>query len=153
MKNIFFLIALFIATSITAQSSFGTFYKANNEYSDLSIGLNTSMVSHFLSDDDEEVKELIKKAKHAKIMIFSDYSEKTSSNFKKFIKRSNFDELVKIKDEDANIQLYSKEDNQIIKEIVVSLFTDGELILIGLQTNMTHEELAKIFKDNDIAFN
>ena len=152
MKKLLFALAILIVTPSIAQSSFNTFYKDNNQYSDLSIGLNNSLISGFLSDDDE-VKELVKKSEHTKIMIFSDERERTNSNFNKFIKRSKFDELIKIKDEEANINLFILEEEDLIKEIVVQIATGDELVLLGLKTNLTHAELAKIFSDNDITFN
>ena len=153
MKNILFLIAVAILTSCAAQTSFNNFYKENNDNSDFSIGFSNSIVGSFLSDDDEEMKELIKKAKHTRIMVFSDNWEKTNSNFTKFIKRSGFDKLVKIRDNDDNISLFIREEKELIKEIVVQISTGDELVLLGLKTNLTHDDLAKIFSDNHITLN
>jgi hypothetical protein len=153
MKNILFLIAIAVLTSCSAQTSFNNFYKENNDNSDFSIGFSNSLVGSFLSDDDEEMKELIKKAKHTRIMVFSDNWEKTNSNFTKFIKRSGFDKLVKIRDNDDNISLFIREEKELIKEIVVQISTGDELVLLGLKTNLTHDDLAKIFSDNHITLN
>ena len=153
MKYFLFLIALVVLTSCSAQTSFNNFYKENNDNSDFSIGFSNSLIGSFLSDDDEEMKELIKKAKHTRIMVFSDNWEKTNSNFTKFIKRSGFDKLVKIKDNDDNISLFVLEEKELIKEIIVQISTGDELILLGLKTNLTHDDLAKIFSDNHITFN
>jgi len=153
MKNFLLLIALVILTPSVAQTSFTDFYKENNDNSDIAIGFSNSLVSSFLFDDDDEMKELIKKAKHTRVMVFSDNWENTNANFNKFINRSRFDKLVKIKDDDANINLYTQEEKNLIKEIVVQIATDGELILLGLKTNLTHEDLAKIFSSNHITFN
>ena len=153
MKKILFLIAFAILTSGSAQTSFKTFYTENNQDADFSLQLNTSLIGNFLSDDDEELKELVKKAKHARIVVFSDNMEKVNSNFNKFIRRSSFDKLMKIKDESSNINLYTLEEKDIIKEIVVQISTGDELVLLGLKTNLTHADLAKIFNDNQISLN
>ncbi len=145
--------AFAIITSGYAQTSFKTFYTENNQHADFSFGLNTSIIGSFLSDDDKELKELVKKAKHARIVVFSDNIDAINSNFNKFIRRSSFDKLMKIKDESSNINLYTLEEKDIIKEIVIQISTDNELVLLGLNTNLTHADLAKIFNDNHISLN
>ncbi len=153
MKYFLFLVALVVLTSCSAQTSFKTFYTDNNQHADFSMGFNTSLVGSFFSDDDEEMKELIKKAKHTRIMVFSDNWEKTNSNFTKFIKRSGFDKLLKIRDNDDKISLFILEEKELIKEIIVQISTGDKLVLLGLKTNLTHDDLAKIFSDNHITFN
>jgi len=153
MKNLFFIIAIAALTSCSAQTSFKTFYTENSQDADFSLGLNTSMIASFLSDDDEDVKELVKKSKHTRIMVFSDDWENTNSKFNKFIKHSKFDKLMKIRDDDDNVSIYILEEKELIKEIVVQISTGDELVLVGLKTNLTHEDLAKIFNDNHITLN
>ena len=153
MKILLFAISWTILTSCAAQTSFKKFYSENNQHADFSLGLSTSLIGSFLSDDNEDVKELVKKAKHTRIMVFSDNWEKTNSNFNKFIKRSKFDKLVKIRENDDDISIYILEDKEFIKEIVVQIATEDELILLGLKTNLTHEDLARIINDSHVSFN
>ncbi len=153
MKKLAFLLSIVVLTSCASQTSFNTFYKNNNEHSDFSMGLNSSLIASFLSDDDEDVKELLKKAKHVRVMVFSDDAEHMNSKFNKFINRSKFDKLVKVKEDDDNISLFTIDEADKIKEIVVQISTGDELVLLGLKTNLTHEDLAELFKENDISFN
>jgi hypothetical protein len=153
MKIFLFAFSFAILTSCSAQTTFKTFYTENNQEADFSLGLSTSLISNFLSDDDEEIKELAKKAKHTRIMVFSDNWENTNSKFNKFIKHSKFDRLVKIKDDNDKINIYILEQKELIKEIVVQISTEDELVLLGLKTNLTHDDLARIFNDSHITFN
>ena len=153
MKILLFAFSLALLTSCSAQTSFKTFYSENSQDAEFSLGLNTSLIGSFLSDDDEEIKELVKKAKHTRIMVFSDNWENTNSKFNKFIRRSKFDKLAKIRDNNDNVSIYVLEEKELIKEIVVQISTGDELVLVGLKTNLTHEDLAKIFKDNHITLN
>ena len=153
MKNLFFILAFVVLTSSSAQTSFKNFYTENNQDADLSLGLSTSFIANFISDDNADVKELVKKSKHTRIMVFSDNWEYTNSKFKKFIKRSKFDKLMKIKEDNDNVSVYILEQKELIKEIVVQISTEDELILLGLKTNLTHDDLARILSDNDISFN
>lgn len=145
--------SIVVLTSCASQTSFNTFYKNNNEHSDFAMGLNSSLIASFLSDDDEDVKELLKKAKHVRIMVFSDDAEHMNSKFYKFINRSKFDKLVKVKEDDDNISLFTIDEADKIKEIVVQISTGDELVLLGLKTNLTHEDLAELFEESDITFN
>ena len=153
MKNLFFILAVVVLTSSSAQTTFKNFYTENNQDADLSLGLSTSFIANFISDDNEDVKELVKKSKHTRIMVFSDNWENTNSKFNKFIRRSKFDKLAKIRDNNDNVSIYVLEEKELIKEIVVQISTGDELVLVGLKTNLTHEDLAKIFKDNHITLN
>ena len=153
MKKLALLLSLAVLSSCASQTSFNTFYKNNNEYSDFSLGLNSSLIAGFLSDDDEDVKELLKKAKHVRVMVFSDDYDQMNSKFNKFVNRSTFDRLVKVKENDESVNLYALEADKKIKEIVIQISTGDELVLLGLKTNLTHEDLATIFEENDITFN
>ena len=153
MKKLAFILSIVVLTSCASQTSFNTFYKNNNEHSDFAMGLNSSLIAGFLSDDDEDVKELLKKAKHVRVMVFSDDAENMNSKFNKFVNKSTFDKLVRVKDNDESINLYTLEADKKIKEIVVQISTGDELVLLGLKTNLTHEDLAELFEESDISFN
>lgn len=154
MKKIIFILSLVLLTSCATQTSFNDFYQDNQKESDFSMGLNSSIVRTFLDDDDyEEVKPLLKKAKHVKILVFTDNTQEMTTKFKKFIKRSDFDNLITIKDDGDKIKIYALEQKNKIKEIVLDVKTDDELVLIGLKTNITEDDLGNLLKDNDISLN
>ncbi len=118
------------------------------------MGLNSSIVRTFLDDDDyEEVKPLLKKAKHVKILVFTENTQEMTTKFKKFINKSDFDNLITIKDDGDKVKIYALEQKNKIKEIVLDVKTDDELVLIGLKTNITEDDLSNLLKDNDISLN
>jgi len=141
-----------ILSSCATHTSFSTFYKNNSHHSDFSLGLNSSFIRGFLPRDNQEIKQLLKSAKHVRVMVFSNNTNQMNTKFNKFIKHSTFDNLVKVKDDGNNIRVFSLDRNDKIKEIVVQISTGDELILLGLKTNLTQDELADIFNDNDISF-
>jgi len=151
MKKLVLLTAFIVLSSCATQTSFNTFYKENNQDSELAIGLNSSLVNSFLPDEDfEEVKHLLKKAKHYRIMVFSENTNQIEKKFAKFIKHSSFDKIVKVKDDGDNLSVYTLDENAIIKEIVVEIFDGDDLILLGLKTNLNQDDLAKILNDNKV---
>ena len=152
MKNVILLFAFVILSSCATHTSFNTFYKENNQNSELAIGLNSSLINSFLPDEDfEEVKHLLKKAKHYRIMVFSENSSQMDKKFNKFINHSKFDKLVKVKDDGDNLSLYTLEENDKIKEIVVQIFDGEDLVLLGLKTNLDYEDLDQILEGNKVS--
>ncbi len=154
MKKIFFLLAIVLFSSCATNTSFNTFYQKNQKQSDFSLGLNTSLIRSFLPDEDfEDVKPLLKKAKHVRILVFSDNADEMNSKFGKFIKRSKFEKVIKVKDDGDKLAFYTLDKKDKIKEIVLEISSDGDLILLGLKTNLSQKDIDNLFKDNDISLN
>jgi hypothetical protein len=143
MKQIILLLIIIVfASSCATNTSFNTFYQDNQEDSDFSFGLSTSLIAGFLPDEDmEDIKPLLKKAKHVRILVFSEDSQGKTEKFQKFISRSKFEKLAKIKDDDDQIAFFTLEKQNRIKEIVLEISSGDELVLLGLKTNLTQEDL------------
>ncbi|MFD1315354.1 DUF4252 domain-containing protein [Namhaeicola litoreus] len=148
MKTFLFLFAFILLTSCATQTSFNDFYQTNQKEADFSLGLNSSLISSFLSDEEyEEIKPLLKKAKHVRILVFSENSDNMSKKFDKFISKSTFDEMVKIKDDNDKVNVFTLEEKNKIKEVVVEVRSDDDFVLLGLKTNLSEDDIAKLIKD------
>lgn len=144
MKKIILILFVAFLSSCATNTSFNNFYQKNQKDADFSLGLSSSLIRPFLSDDEfEDVKPLLKKAKHVRILVFSDNYEEKSAKFDKFIKRSDFEKMVRIKEDDGQIGFFTLEDRNKIKEMVLEIRSDDELILLGLKTNITPDDLNK----------
>lgn len=149
MKKIILLFAVVFATSCASNTSFNTFYKNHQEDSEFSFGLSSLLIANFLPDEDfEEIKPLLKKAKHIRILIFSENADDKTQKFKKFINRSKFEKVVKVKSDNDNIAFFTLESKDKIKEIVLEISTGDELVLVGLKTNLTQEDLNDMIASN-----
>jgi hypothetical protein len=147
MKKILLLLIIFGLSSCAVNTSFNTFYQDNEDDSEFSFGLSSSLIARFLPDDDiEDIKPLLKKAKHIRILVFSEHAEDKSEKFDKFINRSKFEKVVKLKSDDDKIAFFTLQRNKKIKEIVLEISSGDELVLIGLKTNLTQEDLDKLLK-------
>lgn len=145
MKKIFLLFAIVLLSSCATHTSFNDFYQSNQKESEFSFGMNASFITSFLSDDDyEDIKPLLKKAKHVRILVFSENSEQMNMKFDRFIKRSQFEDVIKIKDDGDKIKIFVLEKEDRIKEIVVEVSSDGDLVLLGLKTNLTQKDIDKL---------
>lgn len=148
MKKLMFAgLALLMLSSCATNTSFNSFYQDHQKDSDFSLGLNSSLIASFLPDEDmEDIKPLLKKAKHVRILVFSEEATDKSRQFDKFINRSKFDKVIKVKDDGDNIAFFTLEDNKKIKEVVLEISSDDDLVLLGLKTNLTHDDLDNILQ-------
>jgi len=142
MKKLILLLSVVFFSSCATHTSFNSFYQKNQKDSDFSLGLNASLIKPFLSGEDyEDVKPLLKKAKHIRILVFSENYDENSDKFDKFIKKSDFEKVIKIKEDDDQIAFYTLEDKNKIKEIVLQIDSDNDLVLLGLKTNLTQKDI------------
>ena len=142
MKKLALLLAIVFLSSCASNTSFNTFYQDHQEDSEFSLGLSSSLITAFLSDDDvEDIKPLLKKAKHVRILVFSENSENKSDKFNRFINKSKFEKMIKVKDDGDNVAIFTLENKDRIREIVVEVSTGDELVLLGLKTNLKEEDL------------
>ena len=145
MKKIFLLLILVAFSSCVINTSFNNFYQNHEDDSEFSFGLSSSLIAAFLPDDDmEDIKPLLKKAKHIRILVFSELAQDKSEKFDKFINRSKFEKVVKLKSDDDKIGFFTLEKKNKIKEIILEISSGDDLVLIGLKTNLTQQDLDRI---------
>ena len=131
-----------LSTSCASTTSFNTFYQNHEDDSNFSFGLSSSLIANFLPDEDlEDLKPLLKKAKHIRILVFSDNAEDKSQKFDKFISRSKFEEMVKLRSENDKLAFFTLTRKDRIKEIVLEISSGDDLVLVGLKTNLTQKDL------------
>ena len=136
-----------LISSCATNTSFNSFYQDHQKDSDFSFGLNSSLVASLLPDEDlQEIKPLLKKAKHVRILIFSEEYDRKTDQFNRFIERSKFEKVVKVKDDEDGIAFFTLEDKDRIKEMVLEISTGDELVLVGLKTNLTQNQLNEIIQ-------
>lgn len=147
MKKLIVLVAIFLSASCATNTSFNTFYQNHEDDSNFSFGLSSSLIATFLPDEDlEDIKPLLKKAKHIRILVFSENAEDKSQKFKNFINRSKFEEMVKLRSENDKIAFFTLEKRERIKEIVLEISSGDDLVLIGLKTDLTKKDLDKLLE-------
>ena len=145
MKKIILIVAVLLLSSCAINSSFNSFYQTHEDDSEFSFGLSSTLIANFLPNEKlQELKPLLKKAKHIRILVFSEYAEVKSDKFDSFIKRSKFEKMVKVKNDDDKVGFYVLQKKNKIKEIVLEIYSGDELVLVGLKTNLNREELDKI---------
>jgi len=147
MKKILFLLILATFSSCAINTSFNTFYQDHEEDSEFSFGMSSSLIANFIPDDDvKEIKPLLKKAKHIRILVFSEHAEDKTAQFDKFINKSRFEKVVKVKSNSDKVGIFTRKRNKKIKEVVLEISSGDKLVLVGLKTNLTQQDIDKIFQ-------
>ncbi|WP_397444566.1 DUF4252 domain-containing protein [Polaribacter sp. R77954] len=148
----FFLCLLFTINSIAQDVTFKNFYKTHKEQSAFSLNLNASFAGSFLSDDDQDdLQKLLKKSSDFKLMVFNNEDATVSKDFKKYIKKNKLKTMARVKGDDGKASFYILEKNNIIKEIILQANNDGDqLVLLGIKTNLTTDELAEMMSKSNI---
>lgn len=139
--------------SATAQeTTFKEFYKQHSEKSAFSINLNASFAGSFLSDnEDKDLKKLLKKSGDFKLMVFNNEDNSVAKDFKKYLKKHKLTTMARVKSDNSKAEFYVLEKGDMIKEIVLRANSDDDkLVLFGLKTNFTKDELAEMMSNSNV---
>jgi len=152
MKNSFLiLVTALLLTSCASKSSFNSFYAEHKDECDFSISTPAFFANFFISEDDvEEYKDLFKKVKHYKVMIFENEKSSLDKQFDRFIKRKKYASIFKVKNNGDQVQLYFLENKNTIKEIVLKIKSDNDFVVLGLKTNISEKDFNKLIEDSDL---
>ncbi|ARV06593.1 hypothetical protein BTO04_07715 [Polaribacter sp. SA4-10] len=150
LATIFF--ASFIVNVSAQEVAFNKFYKTNKDKSTFSINLSASLAGSFLdNEDDGDIMNVIKKSSDFKLMIFNNEDHTISKDFNKFKRKNNLKTLVRVKDKDSKAELYFIKKNNYIREIIIRANSDDDkLVLFGLKTKITKDELSAMMSSSDI---
>ena len=146
------LFALFIFNSNAQDATFKKFHKSHQEASAFSINLSASFAGSFLNDgDNDDLQKLLKKSSEFKLMVFNNEDAAVEKDFKKYIRRNKLKTMARVKSDDNKASFYILEKNNIVKEIILQANSnEDKLVLFGLKTNLTIEELAEMMSNSDI---
>lgn len=153
MKQFTLILAFLLTLGATAQeTTFKKFYNSHKDKSAFSLNLSASFAGAFLSDDDnDDIKKILKKSGDFKLMVFENEDSEVSKDFKRYVRKHKLTTLMRIKESDGNAAFFILEKNDRIKEVILRASDDNEkLVLFGLKTDMTKEELAEMFSDSNI---
>ncbi|GFD78294.1 hypothetical protein KUL118_11560 [Tenacibaculum sp. KUL118] len=157
IATIFFY--FFVLSSFAQKENFKTFYQSNKDRAEVSLNIPSFFANMFISDEDtNEFGVFLKKSKNYKIMVFNNNMASAQKDFKKYARRNNLKTLVRVKDGKERVTVYFRETKDRIKEIIVNVHDKSdEMVLLGIKTNLTMDELSAMVeastKNKSIASN
>lgn len=155
--TIFF--CFFVLSSFAQKENFKTFYQSNKDRAEVSLNIPSFFANMFISDEDtDEFGVFLKKSKNYKIMVFNNNMASVQQDFQKFARRNKLKTLVRVKDGKERVTVYFRETKDRIKEIIVNVHDKSdEMVLLGIKTNLTMDELSAMVeastKNKSIASN
>lgn len=152
------LFCFFTLISFSQEQNFKEFYKSNKDRAQVSLNIPGFVANMFVSDEDtDEFGIFLKKAHNYKVMVFNNDMSSVQRDFKAFAQKNRLKTLVRLKDGKEKVTVYFRETDERIKEIIVNVHNNGEeLVLLGIKTNLTKNELTAMVnesKKNSIASN
>ncbi|OSY89061.1 hypothetical protein WH52_03530 [Tenacibaculum holothuriorum] len=147
MKRILTALFCFFLLTITAQEAkFKQFYKNHKDKSAFSINLSSSFAGSFFDEEDnEEIKNLLKKSSDFKVMIFDNEDSSVSKDFNRFSRKNNLKTLVRAKEKGGKAEVLFIEKAGYVREIVVRASGKSDkMVLLGIKTKITKDELASL---------
>ena len=144
--------AFFMISAVAQEATFKKFYKSHKDQSAFSLNLSASFAGSFLSDDEnQDLQKLLKKSGDFKLMVFNNEDAVVSKDFKKYLRRNKLKTMARVKSDDSKAAFYILEKNDIVKEIILQANSDDDkLVLFGLKTNLTTDELAEMMSNSNI---
>ena len=156
-NTIALLLILFVSFQISAQDSPANqlFEKYSDAEGFSSVDIAKGLFELFadIESDDEDFEELQKALDGIEKMRLLQYSlengdQQTMDNFysdiEKTIPFKEYDELMIIKEKDANINFYSKSEKAIISELLMVVDGNDEVVLMSLTGNINLKHIAKL---------
>ncbi|MCI2228784.1 DUF4252 domain-containing protein [Polaribacter sp. MSW13] len=146
------LFSLFISNITAQEAAFQEFFKVNKDKSTFSINLSASLAGSFLDDEeDDDLMNLIKKSSDFKLMIFDNQDNVISKDFRKFSRKNKLKTLARVKENGSKAELFFIEKGNFIREIIIRTNSNSDkMVLFGLKTKITHEELADLISSSDV---
>lgn len=142
---------LFLISINAQEAKFKSFYKANKNRTAFSLNLSSSFAGSFFDgEDDNEIKNLLKKSSDFKLMVFDKNRSDVAKDFKRFSRRNKLKTLIRAKDKGGKAEILFIEKNNLVREIIVKVTgNEDKLVLLGVKTKLTREELASIIASSN----
>lgn len=146
-KIITLIVAVIVLSSCASKSNFHSFYKNNKQNADFSISTAGFVGNAFIPKEDlGEYKKLLRKVRNYKLMV-SETDKSLAKNFDRFIRKSDFNTLIKVKDNGDEIKLYFLKENNFINELIIKVKSDDDVVLVGVKTKLTEKEFSTIVSE------
>ncbi len=152
-KLLLFVVVFFILSSCQRQIGFDQFYQQNKRYANIALTIPKWLVMPFIPREEKEViRDLARGMSRVRVMVKSDERNNALwANFKKLTQQSEYANYVYVKTDDTKVELYVRESDKYIHEILVGYTEEEEAVLVAIQGRMTksdfQERLSRVIRD------
>jgi hypothetical protein len=150
MKNLILLSLACLLVSCGANTPYEAFRKENKKDVALSFGASRFVVNAVVRD--KEFRDFTRQSgvKKYHMLVAKESSESLKSNFVSFIKDNNFEEIFHSKTSDGKIYVYSYEKTDMLKEVILKIEGDSQMVLLNIRGDLKISDLEKLTTRNDL---
>ncbi|ELR73559.1 hypothetical protein C900_02644 [Fulvivirga imtechensis AK7] len=157
-KVIILIVGVMITVQLNAQDAISKFfnkYESDTDFTHVSItsrmfGLFTNM--EMQTQEDQEIMDAISKLKGLKILAKNNTTKGKELYKEAFtlIPKTEYDELMSVRDEDRDMKFMIKEKNGKISELLMVMGGDKEFFILSLFGEIDLKQISKISRAMDI---
>jgi len=144
MRIIYGLLILIFCCSCS-NKGFNKFYKEEVNNADLALTVPKWLIQASIPEDaKKDIKPFVKGMKKLKLLQYGNTNNK--QKFDAFIKDGQYENYLSINDSDFTLGLLTKEDDELIKEIIVEFKNDEDYVLFAILGKMKIEDFQEAIK-------
>ena len=147
VRSLFVAVFVLLFQTVQAQD-YGIYWKYKDYDGAIAVsapGWVAKLGSLFI--DKNEGRDLVRKIRKVRVLVFEDQSPITTSDFKRFArkaKRHHLDELLTVRDGKTRVQVFGKMRHNSIKKVVVMFDAPGDGSgMVSLRGNFNVKDLTK----------
>ncbi|HCR75936.1 MAG TPA: DUF4252 domain-containing protein, partial [Chryseobacterium sp.] len=95
-------------------------------------------------EDNEEVIRLIRKVSKIKVLTVENGDKSMLNDFAKYLNNNNYEEWATIKHNGENVNIRVKQKDDVIKNMLITLNSDKELVFLDVRGNFTANDISKM---------
>nr|WP_315256398.1 DUF4252 domain-containing protein [uncultured Flavobacterium sp.] len=151
MKNLIVISLVLVLVSCGANTPYETFRKENKEEISISFGVSSFVVNSLVWDKDfRDFRKQISGIKKYNVLVSKSNATFIKSNFDAFLKQNNYEEIVYTAKGDEKVRIFSFEKGEQLKEVLVEIENDSQVVLVKVQGNLKINDFQKLVAFNEV---
>jgi hypothetical protein len=146
MKKI--LLTLLIALpmfGISQSNCIENFYSKYKDHEGITaFTLSGNLIQFAASFEEDENKKVMEKISQVRILVMDEVNLVPRNDFNgllKSLKKDAFDELMLIKEEGTDIEIYIREKGNTISDVILMVYNEGEFIMLSVEGAFNYSDL------------
>lgn len=143
----------FIVTGTAQAQSFDNIYKKykkQEEVTGIKINKLGCMLASLFADSDDEGTQFLKKSSSVRILINeSGNKSELTKDLAKYIKKSNLEQLMSIKDDEDIIDIYVLDKKETIHELLIVISDKEEQVIVHLDGKYPLKMIKEMMNEGD----
>ncbi len=97
--------------------------------------------------ESEELVSLIKKVSKIKVLSVENGSKEMLNDYAEFLNNNHYEDWATIKHDGENVNLRVKQNGEAIKNMLITVNSDKELVFVDVKGNFTPDDISKMIND------